>query len=65
MCIGVGTITPPMAMNIFLTARICQVDIKEVIRPIWPFVFLVGVPMILIVTYVPAFSEFLPHLIMK
>ncbi|MCI9133112.1 MAG: TRAP transporter large permease [Lachnospiraceae bacterium] len=65
VCIGVGTITPPMAMNIFLTARICQVDIKEVIRPIWPFVFLVGVPMILIVTYVPAFSEFLPHLIMK
>ena len=64
VCIGVGTITPPMAMNIFLTARICQCDIKEVIKPIWPFVFFVGVPMILIVTYVPAFSEFLPNLLM-
>jgi len=64
VCIGVGTITPPMAMNIFLTARICQCDIKEVIKPIWPFVFFVGIPMILVVTYVPAFSEFLPNLIM-
>lgn len=62
VCIGVGTITPPMAMNIFLTARICQVDIKEVIKPIWPFVFLVGVPLIVLVTYVPALCEFLPGL---
>ena len=64
VCIGVGTITPPMAMNIFLTARICQVDIKEVIKPIWPFVFIVGVPMILLVTYVPGLSELLPNLLM-
>lgn len=64
VCIGVGTITPPMAMNIFLTAKILKLDTKSVIAPIWPFVFLIGIPMILLVTYVPAFSTFLPNLLL-
>lgn len=62
VCIGVGTITPPMAMNIFLTSRILKVPTKDVIKPIWPFVFFIGIPMILLVTYVPALSEWLPNL---
>ena len=63
VCIGVGTITPPMAMNIFLTAKILKLETKDVIAPIWPFVFFIGIPMILLVTYVPWLSEWLPSII--
>ena len=63
VCIGVGTTTPPMAMNIFLTARILKLDTKDVIKPIWPFVFIVGIPMILLVTYIPWLSEWLPSVL--
>jgi C4-dicarboxylate transporter DctM subunit len=63
--IGVGTMTPPMAMNLFISARILKLPVKDVIEPIWPFVGLVGVPMLLLVTYVPALSEFLPKLLLK
>lgn len=64
VCIGVGTITPPMAMNIFITARITELPTKDVIQPIWPFVTYIGFPMILLVTYVPAISEWLPKLVL-
>jgi C4-dicarboxylate transporter DctM subunit len=62
--IGVGTMTPPMAMNLFISARILKLPVKDVIEPIWPFVGFVGAPMLLLVTYVPALSEFLPKLIL-
>lgn len=63
VAIGVGTITPPMALNIFITAKIIKVPAKDIISPIWPFVFFVGLPMMLLVTYVPALSTFLPGLL--
>lgn len=62
--IGVGTITPPMAMNIFITARILKLPTKDVIGPIWPFVGFVGIPMMLLVTYIPQLSTWLPNLLM-
>lgn len=65
VCIGVGTQTPPMAMNIFLSARILNLNTKDVIKPIWPFVFYIGLPMILLVSYVPALSEWLPAVICR
>jgi C4-dicarboxylate transporter DctM subunit len=62
--IGVGTITPPMAMNLFITSRILKLPVKDVIQPIWPFVFFVGIPIMLLVTYCPFVSEWLPKLVL-
>jgi C4-dicarboxylate transporter DctM subunit len=62
--IGVGTITPPMAMNIFIAARLTELDVKDVVPPIWAFVFLLGIPMLLLVTFVPEVSLWLPRLVM-
>ena len=64
VAIGVGTITPPMAMNIFIAGRIIDLPTTEIVRPIWPFVFALGVPMMLLVTFVPELSEWLPRLVM-
>ncbi|MDN5311628.1 MAG: C4-dicarboxylate transporter, DctM subunit [Thermoanaerobacteraceae bacterium] len=63
VAVGVGTITPPMAMNLFITGKICDVSVKDMIRPLVPFLA-VGVLILLLVTYVPEASLFLPRLIM-
>ena len=64
VAIGVGTITPPMAMNIFIAGRIIDIPTTDIIKPIWPFVFGLGVPMMLIVTFLPELSLWLPRLIL-
>lgn len=64
VAIGVGTITPPMAMNIFISARLSGVSTQSVIKPIWPYVFFIGLPMMLLVTFVPQLSTWLPTLVL-
>jgi C4-dicarboxylate transporter DctM subunit len=55
VAVGVGTITPPLAMNLFITGRICDIQVGDMIRPLLPFV-LVGVLILLFVTFVPEAS---------
>ena len=62
VALGIGSITPPMAMCLFVTARLCKVTVADMIRPLLPFVFFVGMPVLLLVTYVPALSEWLPRI---
>ncbi|MDR3294392.1 MAG: TRAP transporter large permease [Clostridiales Family XIII bacterium] len=63
VAIGIGTITPPMAMDLFVASRITGLPVQELYRPILPFVFIIGIPMLLLVTYIPALSEWLPRLV--
>jgi C4-dicarboxylate transporter DctM subunit len=63
VAIGVGAITPPMAMDLFVCSRITGLPVQQLYRPILPFVFIVGIPMLLLVTYVPFLSEWLPGLV--
>lgn len=62
VAVGVGTITPPMAMNLFITSRITDVPVSDMLRPLLPFI-IVGVLILLLVTFVPEASLFLPRLI--
>ena len=62
--IGIGSITPPMAMVLFVTAKICDVKIGDIIKPLVPFLLFGAVPILLLVTYCPFVSEWLPSLLM-
>lgn len=64
VAVGVGTITPPMAMNIFITGKACNVTVKDMMAPLWPFLVFAAIPVLLLVTYVPELSLWLPRLIM-
>lgn len=64
VAVGVGTITPPMAMNIFITGKACNVTVRDMMSPLWPFLVFGAVPILFLVTYVPAVSLWLPQLIM-
>lgn len=65
VAIGIGSITPPMAMTLFVTAKICDVKISDMMKPLMPFLLFGAVPIMIIVTYVPFVSEWLPSLLMK
>jgi C4-dicarboxylate transporter DctM subunit len=59
----IGMITPPVGLNLFVTSSVAQMPLMAVVRAALPwlgilFLFLV------IVTYVPVISTFLPTLVM-
>jgi C4-dicarboxylate transporter, DctM subunit len=57
-----GFLTPPVGMNLFMTAYRFDKPMAEVVRAVLPMlaVFAIGV---LLITYVPALTTFLPRLI--
>ncbi|MEA4954773.1 MAG: TRAP transporter large permease [Pseudoflavonifractor sp.] len=64
VAVGVGTITPPMAMNIFITGKACNVSVREMMSPLLPFLLFGALPVLLLVTFVPELSLWLPRLVM-
>lgn len=59
--LGVGLITPPVGNCLYVGAAIAKVDIWKLFRAALPFL-LVNVFVLLLVTYVPAVSMWLPSL---
>lgn len=57
--LAIGTITPPVAVNLYVAANIARIPVEEVARWAVPFVLaLVGA--LLLVAYVPGLSLWLP-----
>jgi tripartite ATP-independent transporter DctM subunit len=61
---ALGLNTPPVGTTQFVGCAIGGISVGEVMRTILPFYGALGVTLML-VTYVPAFSLWLPHLVMK
>ncbi|MBN9439893.1 TRAP transporter large permease [Bosea sp. (in: a-proteobacteria)] len=58
---GIGLNTPPVGSVQFVACAIGRISIGESMRTIWPF-YGASVAVLLLVTYVPAFSLWLPRL---
>jgi C4-dicarboxylate transporter DctM subunit len=55
----IGLITPPVGLNLFVTAGVAGMDLAQVVRAAMPWLFvLIGV--LFLITYVPAISLALP-----
>lgn len=63
MCFNVGlaAITPPFGTYIFLVSGLLKMKTSEMIRDLWPFIG-VALIVLMLVTYVPWFSTFIPNL---
>lgn len=63
MCFNVGlaAITPPFGTYIFMVSGLLKMKTADMIREIWPFIG-VAILVLLLVTYVPWFSTFIPNL---
>jgi tripartite ATP-independent transporter DctM subunit len=60
---ALGLNTPPVGTTQFVGCAIGGISVGEVMRSIWPFYgALIGA--LMLVTYVPAFSLWLPHMIL-
>ncbi len=59
--LGIGLCTPPVGAVLFVGCAVGKVRISEVIRSIWPF-YLAAIAVLMLVTYVPSVSLWLPAL---
>jgi len=59
----IGMITPPVGLNLFVTAGVAEMSVAEVMRAAIPFVSIMFIFLIL-VTYLPFLSTWLPTLLM-
>jgi len=60
----IGMITPPFAGNLFVGCRIGNISMDKLLRPLGLF-FMVLIPILLIITYVPSISLFLVNLLSR
>lgn len=60
---ALGLNTPPVGTTQFVGCAIGEVSVGHVMRTIWPF-YTALIAALMLVTYVPAFSLTLPHLVM-
>jgi tripartite ATP-independent transporter DctM subunit len=59
--LGIGLLTPPVGSVLFVGCAIGKVTIEQVTRSIWPF-YVVMFVVLLLVTYVPGITMWLPKL---
>jgi TRAP-type C4-dicarboxylate transport system permease large subunit len=62
--IGLGVVTPPYAVSIFLGTKLSNLPYEALVPPMMIFLFFVGIPVLMLTTFIPALSLWLPTLIM-
>jgi tripartite ATP-independent transporter DctM subunit len=60
--LGLGLCTPPVGTCLFVGCAVGRIKIEETLKTIWPF-YLAILAALILVTYVPAVSLFLPSLL--
>lgn len=60
--LAIGFITPPLGVNLFVASRVGETTLDVVIKGIVPFLVLM-IATLMLITYVPAISMFLPNLL--
>lgn len=64
MNLGLGVITPPCAPMLYLGSRVSGVPVSEMIKPTFIFIGFAWVPTLILVTYFPQLSLWLPGMIL-
>src|SRR5690242_10612049 len=62
--LGIGLLTPPVGAVLFVGCAVGKVKLEEVMRGIWPF-YGVMFAVLMLVTFIPALSLWLPALVVK
>jgi C4-dicarboxylate transporter DctM subunit len=60
--ISIGMITPPFGLDLFVASSTLQKPVMTIVSGIWPFI-VANLVALLIITYVPGISTFLPSLV--
>lgn len=62
--LGMGLVTPPCAPMLFLGAQVAKSPASEAFKPTMQFILFAWLPALIITTFIPQISLFLPHLIL-
>ena len=60
--LNLGCLTPPVAVSLYMTARMADTSFAEQVKESMPF-FAISLIVLLLITYVPEFTLFLPKLL--
>src|SRR3989475_1411881 len=60
--LGIGLLTPPVGSTLFVGCAVGKVTMEEVMRGVWPF-YGVMFAVLMLVTYIPAISLWLPRML--
>ena len=60
--LGIGLCHPPVGSILFVGCAVGRVTIEQVVREIWPF-YAVMFAVLMLVTYIPAISLWLPRML--
>jgi C4-dicarboxylate transporter DctM subunit len=60
---GIGYITPPVGLDLYVSMGLFKVSLGRVVKACLPFFVILATDLV-IVTYIPAVSLFLPNLLM-
>jgi C4-dicarboxylate transporter DctM subunit len=60
--LGVGFVTPPVGMTLFVATAIAGISIDQIVKPLLPFIAVMMVALLLI-TYWPGMTLFIPRLL--
>ncbi|MDD9725396.1 TRAP transporter large permease [Roseovarius sp. SK2] len=56
--LSIGTVTPPLGVDLFIASAITDVKIEDIVRNVWPFI-LVLIFDLMLISYYPPLSTFL------
>ena len=62
--LNLGCLTPPVAVSLFMTARMAETSFSEQVKEAMPF-FIISIAVLLLITYWPDFTLFLPRMIYR
>lgn len=62
MNLAIGLITPPVGIDLFVAASIAKIPFGEAVKGVVPFV-VSGIAVLMLVTFIPALSNWLPDLL--
>lgn len=62
MTLSLGMSTPPVGENLYIASSIAGISFEKLVQNIWPFI-IVAIIAVLIITFLPVISLFLPNLI--
>jgi len=61
--IGMGNVTPPTAPLLYLGGRVAGAEVKDMLKPTFMLLFFAWLPTLLLTTFFPQLSTFLPKLL--
>lgn len=61
--IGMGNVTPPTAPLLYLGGRVSGAEVKDMLKPTFMMLFFAWLPTLLLTTFFPQLSTFLPKLL--